>query len=274
ESLLEPTVNEPKVVNQLKVRSDAPIIEEYESDNEDEYVPQPTKEQEQPSFASTKKQVKTPRKTVKNQFTHSKNTTVDKKGLDHKVSTARHDFNRQAVLTNTTMKVNNVKPIVNRVRPANIFYKTHSPFSRSFVNTKSLRTEFSYKKVNTTEVNAVSAIGGKMETAVKPSARCNWRQKGHYWQNISKYNSGSRGCQFLGRRLIYWQCKKQTIVATSTTEAEYVAAAHCCGQVLWIQNQILDYGFNFSMNTKIYIDNESTICIVKNPVFHSKTKHC
>ncbi|GJS15709.1 hypothetical protein Tco_0410181 [Tanacetum coccineum] len=54
--------------------------------------------------------------------------------------------------------------------------------------------------------------------------------------------------------------------------AQYVAAANCCGQVLWIQNQMLDYGFNF-MNTKIYIDNESTICIVKNPVFHSKTKH-
>ncbi|GJV91848.1 putative ribonuclease H-like domain-containing protein [Tanacetum coccineum] len=59
---------------------------------------------------------------------------------------------------------------------------------------------------------------------------------------------------------------------STTGEAEYVVAANCCGQVLWIQNQMLDYGFNF-MNTKIYIDNESTICIVKNPVFHSKTKH-
>ncbi|GJX65829.1 putative ribonuclease H-like domain-containing protein [Tanacetum coccineum] len=84
--------------------------------------------------------------------------------------------------------------------------------------------------------------------------------------------STTGGCQFLGRRLISWQCKKQTIVATSTTEAEYVAAANCCGQVLWVHNQLLDYGFNF-MNIKIYIDNESTIYIVKNLVFHSKTKH-
>ncbi|GJY83274.1 putative ribonuclease H-like domain-containing protein [Tanacetum coccineum] len=84
--------------------------------------------------------------------------------------------------------------------------------------------------------------------------------------------STTGGFQFLGRRLISWQCKKQTIVATSTTEAEYVAAASCSGQVLWIQNQMLDYSFNF-MNTKIHIDNESTICIVKNPVYHSKIKH-
>ncbi|GKA07095.1 hypothetical protein Tco_0686319 [Tanacetum coccineum] len=61
-------------------------------------------------------------------------------------------------------------------------------------------------------------------------------------------------------------------IANSTTKAEYIAAGNCYGQVLWIQNQMLDYGFNF-MNTKIYIDNESTIYVVKNPVFHSKTKH-
>ncbi|GKA39712.1 putative ribonuclease H-like domain-containing protein [Tanacetum coccineum] len=84
--------------------------------------------------------------------------------------------------------------------------------------------------------------------------------------------STTGGCQFLGCRLISWQCKKQTVVANSTTEAEYITASNCCRQVLWIQNQLLDYGYNF-MQTKIHIDNESTICIVKNPIFHSKTKH-
>ncbi|GKC23755.1 putative reverse transcriptase domain-containing protein, partial [Tanacetum coccineum] len=84
--------------------------------------------------------------------------------------------------------------------------------------------------------------------------------------------STTGGCQFLGNRLISWQCKKQTVVATSITEAEYVAAASCCRQVLWIQNQLLDYGYNF-MNIVINIDNNNTICIIENPVQHSKTKH-
>ncbi|GJU10103.1 putative ribonuclease H-like domain-containing protein [Tanacetum coccineum] len=55
------------------------------------------------------------------------------------------------------------------------------------------------------------------------------------------WKSTIRGCQFLGCRLISWQCKKQTMVANSIIEAEYVAASSCCGQVLWIQNQLLDY---------------------------------
>ncbi|GJZ64297.1 putative ribonuclease H-like domain-containing protein, partial [Tanacetum coccineum] len=59
--------------------------------------------------------------------------------------------------------------------------------------------------------------------------------------------STTGGCQFLSSRLISWQCKKQTVVANSTSEAEYI--------------------------TKIHVDNESAICVVKNHVYHSKTKH-
>ncbi|GJT60647.1 retrovirus-related pol polyprotein from transposon TNT 1-94 [Tanacetum coccineum] len=82
--------------------------------------------------------------------------------------------------------------------------------------------------------------------------------------NLGLWKSTTEGCQFLGSRLISWQCKKQTVVANSTTEAEYIAASYCYGQVIWIQNQMLDYGYNF-MQTKIHVDNESAICVVKNP---------
>ncbi|KAI3702330.1 hypothetical protein L6452_28065 [Arctium lappa] len=84
--------------------------------------------------------------------------------------------------------------------------------------------------------------------------------------------STSGGCQFLGARLVSWQCKKQTTVSTSTTEAEYIAAASCCSQVLWIQNKMLDYGITF-LHIPIFIDNNSAISIVHNPIKHSKTKH-
>ncbi|GKF26099.1 hypothetical protein Tco_0081993, partial [Tanacetum coccineum] len=80
ESMPEPVVNEPKVVSQHKVWSDAPIIEEYESNSEDEHVSLPTKEQETPNFAfiNTVKHVKTPRQTVKEQNTCCQSPKPDK----------------------------------------------------------------------------------------------------------------------------------------------------------------------------------------------------
>nr|GFB47536.1 hypothetical protein [Tanacetum cinerariifolium] len=53
--------------------------------------------------------------------------------------------------------------------------------------------------------------------------------------------------------LISWQCKKKTVVATSSTEVEYVAAASYCAQVLWIQNQLLDYGSTFDVERFQYL---------------------
>ncbi|GKD82019.1 putative ribonuclease H-like domain-containing protein, partial [Tanacetum coccineum] len=68
-----------------------------------------------------------------------------------------------------------------------------------------------------------------------------------YARESLESKSTTRGCQFLGCRLISWQCKKQTVVANSIIEAEYVAASSCGGQVLWIQNQLLDYGVLYKL---------------------------
>ncbi|KAI3771698.1 hypothetical protein L6452_02865 [Arctium lappa] len=85
-----------------------------------------------------------------------------------------------------------------------------------------------------------------------------------------KSTSGS--CQFIGDKLVSWTTKKQNCVSTSTVEAEYVAAARCCSQVLWMKTQLRDFGYNFK-RIPIYCDSKSAITITANPVHHSKTKH-
>ena len=77
---------------------------------------------------------------------------------------------------------------------------------------------------------------------------------------------------FLGNSLISWASKKQNCVATSTTEAEYIAAGLCCAQILWMKQNLLDYDLHFH-ETKILCDNTSAINLSKNSILHSRTKH-
>ncbi|KAJ9551588.1 hypothetical protein OSB04_015633 [Centaurea solstitialis] len=84
--------------------------------------------------------------------------------------------------------------------------------------------------------------------------------------------STSGHIQLLGNKLVSWALKKQQCVSTSTAESEYVAAASCCSQVLWMQTQLRDYGFVYK-KIPIYCDSKSAIAISANPVQHSKTKH-
>ncbi|GJW85054.1 putative ribonuclease H-like domain-containing protein, partial [Tanacetum coccineum] len=214
ESMPEPVVNEPKVVSEPKVWSDAPIMEEYESDSEDEHESLPIKEHETPSFAfiNTVKHVKTPRQTIKVQNTCSQSPKPDKKDCSSLMAEKLglgYGFTKKACFVcgsfshlirdcdfHEKRRLNKLKgyyvnPIVNNARPKAGFHKTLSPFRKPFNRTTALRTNFSKQKVNTAEVNAVSAVGGKRETAVKPSAGCNWRHKRHYWNKVSKYNGGS-----------------------------------------------------------------------------------
>jgi hypothetical protein len=79
--------------------------------------------------------------------------------------------------------------------------------------------------------------------------------------------STSGTCQFLGRSLVSWSSKKQTFVALSTAEAEYVAAGQCCAQLLWMRQTLWDFGYNLS-KVPLLCDNESVIHLADNPVEH------
>ncbi|KAI3701013.1 hypothetical protein L2E82_45655 [Cichorium intybus] len=70
--------------------------------------------------------------------------------------------------------------------------------------------------------------------------------------------SKSGGCQFLDGKLVSWQSMKQTCVFLSTGEAEYIAATSWTFQIIWIQNQLRDYGFNMKM-IPLYRDSENAI---------------
>jgi hypothetical protein len=72
--------------------------------------------------------------------------------------------------------------------------------------------------------------------------------------------STSVTCHFLGSSLVCWLAHKQSSVAQSTTEAEYVAAASCCSQILWIVQTMRDYGGTYK-SAPLMCDISSAICL-------------
>jgi hypothetical protein len=76
----------------------------------------------------------------------------------------------------------------------------------------------------------------------------------------------------LGKILGVLGFKKQNSVALSTAEAEYIAAGHCCAQLLWMRQTLRDYGYKLT-KVPLLCDNESAIRMADNPVEHSRTKH-
>ncbi|GJZ72038.1 hypothetical protein Tco_0635889, partial [Tanacetum coccineum] len=267
ESIPKPVANEPKAVSDPKVWSDAPIIEEYESDSDDEHVSLPIKnrkhlpdlfkdcdfhEKRMAKQAELNKRMckgtgqreyrpvwnNVQRVNHQNQFVPTALLTrtgriqvnTARASSTNNVNTARHNFNSQAVPTNAARKVHTVKPIVNNVRPKTVFHKTHSPIRRPFNRTTAPRTNFSNQKVNTAEVNAVSAVGGKRETAIKPSADYPQRalkNKGIVDSGCSRHMTGNKAYlaeyqDYNGGLVLFGvttYCTCQMVLLTSTVKS-------------------------------------------------------
>ncbi|XP_028062241.1 uncharacterized protein LOC114265622 [Camellia sinensis] len=77
--------------------------------------------------------------------------------------------------------------------------------------------------------------------------------------DVTDRKSTSGFCLFLGDSLISWKSKKQTVVASSTTEAEYYAMAHAIAEVIWLRCLLFDLGVPQSSLASLYCDNRSAI---------------
>jgi hypothetical protein len=94
------------------------------------------------------------------------------------------------------------------------------------------------------------------------------------WANcVDERKSTSGEAFFLGYSLVAWLSKKKCSISLSTTKADYIAAATCCTQILWMIQTLADLEVKYAAPISIHCDNMSAISVSKNPVFHSKTKH-
>eukprot|EP00253_Pinus_taeda_P022725 PITA_22725 len=119
-------------------------------------------------------------------------------------------------------------------------------------------------------MNVVSLISRFME-----------RPKEAHWQGakmIMRYvkddrKSTSRYVCHMGSGAILWASKKQSIVALSTAEAEYVVATTVACQAIWMRRMLMSLRQEQAKGTVIFCDNSSAIALSKNLVFHKRMKH-
>ena len=72
---------------------------------------------------------------------------------------------------------------------------------------------------------------------------------------------------------VSWKSSKQTVIADSTMEAEYIAASKVAKEVFWYKKFIVELGVMSSDAIPLYYDNNGAIALAKEPRSHQKSKH-
>ena len=91
--------------------------------------------------------------------------------------------------------------------------------------------------------------------------------------SVSDRRSTSSGCYSLGSAMISWFSRKQSNVALSTADVEYIAACSASCEFIWLRNLMLGL-FNLDLDTTVILCyNQSCIKMTENLVFHDRSKH-
>ena len=78
---------------------------------------------------------------------------------------------------------------------------------------------------------------------------------------------------YVGDGLVSWNSKRQTTVALSTAEAEYMSATQATKEALWLKQLLNELGLTQFQPVLLRSDNQGCIALTKNPAYHSRTKH-
>nr|GEW78886.1 ribonuclease H-like domain-containing protein [Tanacetum cinerariifolium] len=202
---VESSLNKPSKDMSKTLRPDAPIIEDWTSDSEDEYEIESVPQQKEPSFVPTFKHVKTPRESVKKVEHPKQDENLMTNNQKSRVRMTHPHSSRNvaptAVLTRLRlMSLNTARPVLTDVPQSivkslrlvkHVVNQTHSPIRRPINHIPSTKNCNFNKKFTTVKVNKVNAIYGVKGNADKASANWVWKPKCQVLDHVSKLTNES-----------------------------------------------------------------------------------
>ncbi len=201
--------------------------------------------------------------------------------------------------------LDDAKPITTPMAPGGVLSKHQCPTSqREFEDMRDIPYREAVGALNYAAVGSRPDIAYAVSTLAQFSqnpGRAHWEATKHvlrylkgsreYWLTYGKTHDGIVGYSdanwggqehknsiigyvyLVDGGAISWASRKQSAVAQSTTESEYIAMAEAAKEALWLRNLVSEILSAFEHPTLIYADNKGAILLALETVYHSRTKH-